>query len=403
MTGLTGGVSYPVSVTATNTYGTGSSASVSVTPTTGPPDAPTGLTGTASNDGTISVSWTPPASNNGAVVTSYTLAYTTGTTTLTVSAITGTSTTISGLTGGSLYTLSVAAVNSAGAGTASASITKTPKTPPLAPTSLSATAGNNNITLTWTAASNGGSPITSYVITYGLAGGSTSTASASGTSVTLSNLVGGSLYTMSVQAVTAIGTSSSSSSVTQTPLTVTGVPTSLTAVSGNAQVTLTWVAPSTSSTFTITGYTVAYKTTGSALASTTVLVGNVLTTTVTGLINRASYDFQVRALYPNGVTGSYTTAVSSTPVLYTIADLLSALSTAQASIVGSVPGCHTALQSTASSSNALAGITTANATSLVSALTTSVSSAISQYKALGNLLVVRKKTVTDMKSLLGLS
>ena len=81
-----------------------------------------------------------------------------------------TSDTVTGLTNGTAYTFTVAAINSVGTGPASAasnSVTPAPVvTVPGAPTIGTATAGNASATVTWTApASNGGSAITGYVIT----------------------------------------------------------------------------------------------------------------------------------------------------------------------------------------------------------------------------------------------
>ena len=80
-----------------------------------------------------------------------------------------TSKTITGLTGGTPYTFKVAAVNAIGTGpdsAASNSVTPTAPTVPDAPTGVSATAGQEQATVNWTApANNGGSAITSYRVT----------------------------------------------------------------------------------------------------------------------------------------------------------------------------------------------------------------------------------------------
>ena len=92
---------------------------------------------------------------------------------------TSTSETVTGLTNGSAYTFTVAAINGVGTGTASAaSNSVTPATTPGAPTIGTATAGNASATVTWTApASNGGAPITGYVVTPYIAGTPQSTQS----------------------------------------------------------------------------------------------------------------------------------------------------------------------------------------------------------------------------------
>ena len=74
---------------------------------------------------------------------------------------------MTGLTNGTAYTFTVAAINAIGTGAASAqSNAVTPATVPGAPTIGTATRGNASATVTWTApASNGGAVITGYVVT----------------------------------------------------------------------------------------------------------------------------------------------------------------------------------------------------------------------------------------------
>src|SRR5207253_2066432 len=71
VTGLANGTAYTCSVTATNSVGTGpASGTASVTPAT-VPGAPTIGTATPGN-GQASIAFTPPSSNGGSAVTSYT-------------------------------------------------------------------------------------------------------------------------------------------------------------------------------------------------------------------------------------------------------------------------------------------------------------------------------------------
>ena len=74
VTGLTNGTSYTFTVTATNPAGTGpaSGASAAAVPAT-VPGAPTGVTGTSNANTQSVVSWTAPASNGGAAISSYTV------------------------------------------------------------------------------------------------------------------------------------------------------------------------------------------------------------------------------------------------------------------------------------------------------------------------------------------
>ena len=79
-----------------------------------------------------------------------------------------TKTTVNNLTNGTTYTFTVTATNNIGTGQASSqsnAVTPNPPTTPGAPTGVTATAGHGSAKVSWTAPSNGGSPITSYTVT----------------------------------------------------------------------------------------------------------------------------------------------------------------------------------------------------------------------------------------------
>jgi Domain of unknown function (DUF1929)/Fibronectin type III domain/Galactose oxidase, central domain len=102
-----------------------------------------------------------------------------------------------------------------------------PPTAPSAPTGVTASAGNASATVSWTAPSNGGSPLTSYTVTpyVGTTAQTATTVSGSppATSATISGLVNGTTYTFTVTATNAIGVSPpSASSSAVTPAIPTG-------------------------------------------------------------------------------------------------------------------------------------------------------------------------------------
>src|SRR5262249_7992949 len=159
--------------------------------------------------------------------------------------------------------------NAIGTGTYSASSSGvTPAGLPGTPTGVTGTAGNAQVTLTWTApTSNGGSAITGYQVqvatsatgTYTNAAGCSTTPTAAPCTVT--GLTNGTPYFFKVAAINAIGTGSYSAAATGvTPVAVPGAPTNLNGTTGSSQVALTWTAPTITGGSAITGYQVQMAT-----------------------------------------------------------------------------------------------------------------------------------------------
>jgi uncharacterized protein (TIGR02145 family) len=304
VTGLTNGTAYTFSVVATNANGNSSpsSASNSVTPST-IPGAPTIGAATAGN-AQATVAFTAPASNGGSAITGYTVTSSPGNITKTgsVSPIT-----VTGLTNGTAYTFTVIATNVNGNSLpSSASNSVTPSSVPGAPTIGTATGGNAQATVTFTApASNGGSTITGYTVTSN-PGNITGTGSAS--PITVTGLTNGTAYTFTVTATNAIGNSSpSSASNSVTPSTVPGAPIIGTATKGNTQATVAFTAPVSNGGSAIIGYTVTSNPgnfTGTGSASPI---------TVTGLTNGTAYTFTVIATNANGNSLPSSASNSVTP------------------------------------------------------------------------------------------
>ncbi|MBL4596536.1 MAG: fibronectin type III domain-containing protein, partial [Robiginitomaculum sp.] len=95
-----------------------------------------------------------------------------------------------------------------------------PITAPAAPVNLSATPGNQEVSLSWTAPYNGGLPITDYLIEYRLTSGGWSTFThdaSTSTSITVDGLTNDSEYEFKVSAINSIGVGSQSNIATATP------------------------------------------------------------------------------------------------------------------------------------------------------------------------------------------
>ncbi len=176
------------------------------------PGSPTDVSATAGN-GQASVSWTAPASDGGSEITGYTVTSTPGGLTATTKG--KTTDKVKGLTNGTAYTFTVTATNAAGdslASGASAAVTpsKGPTTVPGSPTGVSATAGDTQVTVSWTApASDGGSAITGYTVTSS-PGSHTGYSPGAATTVTVTGFTNGTAYTFTVTATNAAGTSAAS-------------------------------------------------------------------------------------------------------------------------------------------------------------------------------------------------
>ncbi len=123
-------------------------------------------------------------------------------------------TTVTGLANGTAYRFSVKATNTVGDSAASAASNevtpKAPATAPGAPTSVTATGGDKQAQVSWTAPANdGGSPITGYTVT-STPGGITKTVTGDQRTTTVTGLANGTAYRFTVKATNTVGDSPAS-------------------------------------------------------------------------------------------------------------------------------------------------------------------------------------------------
>ncbi|HYM40391.1 MAG TPA: kelch repeat-containing protein [Thermoplasmata archaeon] len=188
---------------------------------------------------------------------------------------------------------------------------------PGAPQNLGAAAGLGRVTLTWQAPlSDGGSRVTSYTVFRGTTSGGETLLTTVGNVLTYTDTTGtvGTLYYYEVAAVTTAGEGSRSNEASAAPLplaTPPSAPQNPSATPGDAQVVLTWQAPSSNGGAPITNYTV-YRGTTSGGELLLKLLGNVLAYTDTGLTNGQTYYYEIRANNSAG-QGPASAEVSTTP------------------------------------------------------------------------------------------
>jgi titin len=260
------------------------------------PDAPTSLVATRGT-GQIGLSWTAPSSNGGAQITDYVIQYLFGGTWIPF--VDGTSSTtntiVTGLTNGTAYDFRVSAVNSAGQGNWSTSVTSTPATVPGPVTSLSGSLSSTTATVQWTAPANpSGASVTGFKVSYKLSNSVTwsTPIDDAASPASLTGLTSGAAYDYLVTAVNAIGESTPTSTVT------------LQNVDADSSTALTWVSAGVG----ITNYKVLYKITGGSSESEVDTASTNLTRTLSGLVNGTSYEVRVAA-YTNAVISSYSSTV----------------------------------------------------------------------------------------------
>lgn len=274
-----------------------------IAPATSAPATPTGLNATAGNT-QVGLSWNPVPG-----ATSYNIYRATtpgGEGTTVYKNVTATTYTDTGLTNGVTYYYQVSALNGAGQSAKSGEVSATPQSVPATPTGVTATAGNAQVTLSWSA-STGATSYNIYRATTSGGEGNTVYKNVTANSYTDIGLTNGITYYYQISAANGVGQSGKSGEVSATPQSAPATPTGVTATAGNAQVTLSWSASTAA-----TSYNIFRATTPGGEGITVYQNVTTLSFTDTGLTNGITYYYQVSALNGAGPSAK-SSEVSATP------------------------------------------------------------------------------------------
>ncbi len=278
--------------------------------TQGPPGAPSSVTAVAGNR-SATVSWTAPASNGNTPIQSYSVIASPGDATVSGLPTGSTHAFVSGLDAGTSYVFTVVATNTVGDSPASsASNPVTVFANPGAPTGVSATRGDGQVSLSWNPpADTGGVPISRYLITGSPQPAIPIEVPAPATQTSITGLTNGVRYVFTVVADNgAQGAGAPSNAVT--PATIPGAPGIPAATPGDGSATVTWTAPDDGGD-RVSSYTVV-SSPGNVSATVLATPGAALAATLNGFANGVTYTFTVTAA--NGVgSGSPATTNSVLP------------------------------------------------------------------------------------------
>ncbi|WP_420626091.1 fibronectin type III domain-containing protein [Candidatus Poriferisodalis sp.] len=338
--GLTNGVNYDVQVRAVTVAGAGPwSGTRSGTPRT-TPGAPT-IDSVTPGDQALTVAWSAPDDTGGSPITDYDLRYIRSdapnksdddnwTVNSSVWSSGALKHTLGSLTSGVGYDVQVRAVNVAGDGRWSATVSGTLQTIPEAPTIDSVTHGDGTLTIDWSAPSDtGGGTIGSYVLGY-IRSDAPNKADANWTEqddvwtsgaleYTLRSLINGVRYDMRLRAVTNVGPGPWSAAASATPQTAPGAPAIDRVTPGDRALAVSWSSPADDGGSAVTSYNARYIRSDAPNKADVYWTGRTVVWTagdreytLDSLINGDAYDVQVQAVNAEGES-PWSATVSGTP------------------------------------------------------------------------------------------
>ena len=187
---------------------------------------------------------------------------------------------------------------------------------------MAAQRGDGSVTVTWTAADDGGADVTAYRVQWRTGDGDFEdsdprvTVGGREQSRRIAGLANGTEYFVRVQAINDVGDGSWSSSASATPATSPGPPQSAAAERGDRSVAVEWAVPATDGGSEITGYKVQWRTDGQMFnqSSRQATVSDLadLSREIRGLANGTEHFVRVLAVNDVG-DGEPSAVVSFTP------------------------------------------------------------------------------------------
>jgi titin len=323
VSGLTNGQSYTITLKALNVVGEGSeSLSKSVVPA-GPPFAPT-ITGITRGNASAIINF-DPSYNNGSAITNYKFSTAPGKWTTCKVPPTNNQILVEALKNATMYSMQIAAISERWptGGAVSNTMSVIPAGAPALPKISKITAGDRRVNFTFTAGANNGSAILGYKYAYTSDSGanwSTWTSSnwtAGDASMNIVDLTNGTLYSVKLRAVNAVGDGVESvASLAARPFGAPYAPTITSIVRGNTSA-LVYFDASGSNGSPINKY--SYSLDNGAWKPSTYKVGDAAII-ITALKNGQTYSIRIRALSVAFIAGGEpSNALSVTPATLAVA------------------------------------------------------------------------------------
>ena len=291
-------------------------------PVEGAPSAPRGLTA-ESGDQSATLTWGAPADDGGTAIVRYELRYqetggSYGSWGTVPGGASARSATVRNLDNGKSYEFQVRAFNGISPGEATTASATLAESAPGTPSGLTATGGDESVTLNWSAPGDGGSQILRYEYRYAASGETWSewmTVSGGGNarSVAVSGLTNGTLYGFQVRAVNSVD-AGEASQATATPGRAPTAPTGLAASVESESITVMWGMPADDGGSAIVRYEVNYRESGGQASGWMTVAGGASATshTIMDLTNGIGYEIAVRAV--NGIDSGPAALVEATPM-----------------------------------------------------------------------------------------